>query len=136
MFIIRNKVNGAYLTGGRGGFKPVWNSDINKARIYTRKCDARNSIVGHFNSYYNRYKLTNTIQSKDLEVVPVTVSIHDVNEPNVKVDISPEILERATRYMMNEQAVAGGAPESLVRSLEDLDTNSVVKLVTTLYGRK
>jgi hypothetical protein len=134
MFVIRRKIHGTYLAGGKTCY-PTWVSDINKARVYSRKCDASNSVLGHYGRY-GRYKPVSGIKSTDLEMVEVNISISNSSDPQFKTDINPEVLEKATRYMMEEQATSAGAPSSLISSFKDIDTNTLVKLVTTLYGRK
>lgn len=142
-FVIRNKKDGTYYTGGATSWTRRFVDTIDKARVYGRKCDATNSIVGIFprhqdsGGYRSRYMpaaLKGAIVS-DLEVVPVTLSITSADAvPSIK--ISPEVLDRATRYMMTDEARQKGAPQSLVDSFDDLETNEVVKLVTALYGAK
>jgi hypothetical protein len=119
-------------TRGWSSITATWVDSVSDARVYGRKCDASNSIIGIFGSYY--FKRNNPqFDKSNLEVVPVTLSI-STSCPSIK--ISPEVLDRATRFMMTDEAKKNGAPASLVASFDDLSTDEVVLLVTVLYGAK
>jgi hypothetical protein len=142
-FVVRNKKNNTYYTGTASSWTRRFVDTIDKARVYGRKCDATNSIVGVFprnidtTGYRARYLpvALQGIAQHDLEVVPVTLSIaEDSSTPSIK--ISAEVLDRATRFMMTDEARQAGAPSSLVDSFDDLETDEIVKLVTALYGNK
>lgn len=136
-FVIKHKTSGKYLRTrirGWGSLTVLWVDSPDTARVYSRKCDASNSILGNFGSNYYRSR-NSEVDAKDLEIVPVTLSITSADAaPAIK--ISPEVLDRATRYMMTDEARQNGAPSSLVDSFDDLETDQIVKLVTTLYGNK
>lgn len=134
-FVIRRKSDGAFLKGGRGGsYNLRWVDDIAQARTYDRKCDASNSITGHFGGYYSRWRGGSDTKPADLEVVSVSVSISQAGLPSI--ELSPEVLDRATRYVLVEQAREKGAPASLIAAFDDLSTGEVSQLVATLYQGK
>ncbi len=136
-FVVRRKADGLFLAGGRTRWNTRWVDNVSQARTYDRKCDASNSVAARVtsSSYSYRYRNEATVSKTDFEVVSVIVSVAtESTTPALK--FSPEVLDKATRYVLTEQARTGGAAELMIEAMQELDTESMGKIVQALYQGK